>query len=159
MVTNEEVRHWDYCIYTYRAVSSRSKELLLPIKASPSSWFPYHIPATHCQYLLNFRRQRGICHSLFSPIHEPRQRGPHSIRLGQSVSCILARSKVIIFSLGVTDPNYKLILCQVMSLSSKFDTEVDFFKLAYHNYVAQQSYCDMDAVLVIFIFVLLNSRV
>jgi len=47
-VTNEEVRHWDFCIYTYRAVSSHFKELLLPIKGCSSPWFPHHFPTTHC---------------------------------------------------------------------------------------------------------------
>ena len=34
--------------YTYCAVSSHSKELLLPIKSSPLRRFPFHIPNNHC---------------------------------------------------------------------------------------------------------------
>jgi hypothetical protein len=79
-------------------------------------------------YSISAARGEFVIRFFFPPIHETRHRGPHCIRLGHSVSCSLARSKAIIFSLGVTDPNYKLIPCQVISLPSKFDTDVNFLK-------------------------------
>jgi hypothetical protein len=130
VVTSEEVRHWDFCIYTYRAVSSHSKELLLPIKA-PLPFVLIPVPYSNYSLLIftQFPPAEGNSSYFFFPIHEtrhPLHRGPHCIQLGYSVGCSLARSKAIILSLGVTDQNYKLILCQVTSLSLKFDTEFDF---------------------------------